>query len=376
MRIINGQVITIEGPVYENGYVEFENGIITGIGEMSEIRACREDFDAGGGYVVPGLIDAHSHLGASEEGNGEESEKTVEATDPITPDVRIWDNIWERDAGFAHGLYGGVTSTIVCPGSVNVFSGQAAHIKLAGNTVDEMIVKAPCAMKMAIGENPKMAQSKCSKKLETCMQNIALARETFISAGIYMEKREKGLAKYDAKLDAVCQVLKKEIPVHFHAHSAPDIMKAIRLSLEFDFRLMIVHGTQGFKIPEYIKKAGVPVICGPYTGTAVKVECEGESSATPGILSRAGIKTCITTDYPVIPLYCLNLSAALAVRDGMDEMEALKAITIYAAEMSGTQDRVGSLKVGKDADIAVFSGHPFDYLASVKAVFINGRRVR
>lgn len=376
MRIVNGRIITMEGCEYAHGYIEFDEGIITAIGSMKALGSrSSQDFDAEGGYVLPGLIDAHSHVGIVEDGTGGHVSLTCEATDLVTPEIRMVDSINPRDKGFYGGLSGGVTSAIICPGSVNAFAGQGVHIKLQGRTVTDMIIKDACAMKMAMGENPRFAHSLCGNKLNTRMKMAAVVRETLMQLAEYKEKRSAGTCPRNYKLEAILPLLEGGFPAHVHSHQANDILTALALAEEFDYDLVIVHGSQSFMVKEHLAQRGVTVICGPFMGKASKQECAGLTPALPGELARAGVNICISVDHPVVPLNCLALSAAIAVREGLDESVALQAITINPAKVAGTDARVGSLKVGKDADIAVFSRHPFHYLSQTKAVFVDGQRV-
>ena len=377
MRIINGVLLTMEGQRFENGYVEFENGKITAFGDMADAPAYGgETFDAQGGYILPGLMDAHTHIGIGEEGLRWEGIDYNEITNPVTPQLRVIDGFNPFDTAIPKAVAGGVTTVGVAPGSANVIGGQIAAIKLRGKRVDDMILKAPAAMKFALGENPKNCYGNHDKAPKTRMMSAALIRDALMKAKRYLEKKEKGEDVYDAECEALLPVLKREIPMHVHSHRTDDMLTAMRIAREFDLRICIVHATRSAKIADVLEGMDFIPIVGPSEGPASKPECVDGSFATAGILCRHGLTPAITTDHDVQPLWLLPMYAAMCVREGMEEEAALKAITIVPARALGVEDRVGSIAVGKDADIAVFSGHPFHYMTKATAVFIDGLRVK
>ncbi len=377
MRIQNGVLLPMEGERIENGYVDFENGKITAFGKMTDAPAyAGETLDAGGGYILPGLIDAHTHIGISEEGFHWEGEDCNEKTAPVTPDMRAMDGFYPLDTAIPKALAAGVTTAIVAPGSANVIGGQIAAIKLHGSCVDDMVLKAPCAVKMATGENPKNAYGERKGTAPmTRMATSAILRDTLTKAQRYMAKKDKGEDVYDAQMEALLPLLRREIPAHFHAHRSDDILSAMRIAKEFNLRYTIVHATKSFDIIPYMKEAGVIPIIGPSCGPNGKPETVGGSFRTTGLLYAAGIEVAITTDHDVTPLWLLPCFAAMNVREGLPEDAAFRGITINAAKAAGVDDRVGSIRVGKDADIVVFNGHPFHWLTRASAVFIDGKRV-
>ncbi|MBP5751193.1 MAG: amidohydrolase, partial [Firmicutes bacterium] len=356
---------------------EFENGKITAFGDMADAPAYEgEVFDAEGGDILPGLIDAHTHIGIGDEGLRWEGIDYNEITNPVTPQLRVIDGFNPFDTAIPKAVAGGVTTVGVAPGSANVIGGQIAAIKLRGKRVDDMILKAPAAMKFALGENPKNCYGNHDKAPKTRMMSAALIRDALEKAKRYMEKKEKGEDVYDAECEALIPVLKREIPMHVHSHRADDMLTAIRIAKEFDLRLCLVHATRSFLIADELAKYDIIPIVGPSEGPASKPECVGGSFATAGILKAHGMTPAITTDHDVQPLWLLPMYAAMCVREGLPEEDALKAITIVPAKALGVEDRVGSIAVGKDADIAVFSGHPFHYMTKATAVFIDGLRVK
>ena len=376
MRIKNGTLYPIEGSPIANGFVDFENGKITACGSLSQAPAYEgEIFDAEGGCIFPGLIDAHTHIGISEEGLRWEGEDCNEESDPVTPEMRAFDAINPFDTAIAKARKAGVVTVGVSPGSANVIGGQIAAIKLWGNSVEEMQVKPVCAMKFALGENPKHTYGISKNRAPmTRMAVAALMRKTLEEARRYLRKKEAGEDLYDAQKEALIPVLKGEIPVHFHAHRPDDIQTAVRIAEEFGLRYSILHTTGGSMILPWLVEKKVSVVVGPSTGPSSKPETAGESFITAGLMEKAGLKVAITTDHDVTPLWMLPVYAAMNVREGMSEQAALEAITIQPARVLGLEDRVGSIRPGKDADLVVFTGHPFDFRTKTRAVFVNGMR--
>ena len=364
LAIINGYIKTMDGEDIKNGQIIIENGKIKEIGSNLIIPNDVEVIDAKGLLVTPGLIDAHCHIGLWEEGIGFEGEDGNEAVEPITPHMRAIDGINPMDQGFQDAIEGGVTCAVTGPGSANVIGGTFAAIKTCGKKVDDMIIKDPVAMKIAFGENPKRVYDEQHKSPVTRMAIAALLRETLFEAQKYMEDLEASKEDpdqkpdFDIKLHSMLPVLKKEIPLKAHAHRADDIFTALRIAKEFNLDITLDHCTEGHLIVEELKAAGKPCLIGPTFGSRTKVELRNKSFETPKILTDAGIKTAIITDSNVIPIQHITMCAGMAVKAGLSEEEAWKAITINPAEITGIDERVGSLKVGKDADIAIFKGNP------------------
>lgn len=385
MRILNGVVHTMAGPVIPHGYVEVENGKIRAVGEMSALPAAEAGpmYDAGGGHILPGFIDAHCHLGMFGNALGFEADDGNESTDPCTPQLRAIDAINPQDRCFREAREGGVTTVLTGPGSANPIAGQFAAIKTDGRWVDEMVLRAPAAMKMALGENPKTVYNERKETPITRMATAAVIRQELSKTLEYMDKQDKADAEedtdapdYDAKLEALIPVLRGELPVHIHAHRADDIATAVRICREFGLKYVIVHGTEGHLLPELLAAEGAGVITGPSLTDRSKPELANLTIENPAILARAGVPVAICTDHPVIPIQYLPICAALAVRGGLEPEEALAAITIHPARLAGLDKRVGSLEPGKDADIVVTTGHPLDWNGKVRYVFIGGKQVK
>ena len=377
MRIFNGVLNTIENGRFENGYVDFENGVITAFGDMADAKPYDgEMLDAQGGWIMPGLMDAHTHIGISEEGMRWEGEDCNETTAPTTPDMRVVDGINPFDIAIPKARRAGVTSVVVAPGSTNVIGGQAAVIKLVKETnVERMLLKAPCAIKCATGENPKRnyGENKGRSPM-TRMATAAIFRKTLESARRYMVKKEAGEDVYDPEMDALIPLIKRDIPAHVHAHRADDILTALRIAKEFGIRCSTVHTTVGTPVIPEIAESGIIPIIGPCIGPAGKPETVCGNLAMGAALNAAGVEFALCTDHDVVALWLLPHLASIMVREGLEEEAAFRAITINAAKAAGVEDRVGSIAVGKDADIVVFTGHPFHYLTKTSAVFINGKR--
>ena len=378
MRIINGKLLTMEGEVFENGYVDFENGKITAFGDAKDApKYDGEVYDACGGYIMPGMVECHSHIGVMEESIRWEGNDTNESTDPWTPHLRGIDAINPYDKAFGLAINAGITTAVTGPGSGNVIGGQLAAIKLVGTDPDDMVIKAPAAMKMAFGENPKGYYNRDKKSPQTRMATAAILREALFKTKQYMEKKEKGIdVPFDMKLEAMIPVLKGELYAHIHAHRADDILTAMRVANEFGIKFNIIHTSDAVRVKEQLKKNNVEFCMGPTLGVSSKPETKNKTFASYGEVQRFGCTMAITTDHPVVAIENLPVCAMMAVKEGMDKMEALKAVTINAAKVAHVDDRVGSIKVGKDADIAVFDGSPLEVASKTTAVFIDGVRVK
>ena len=338
-----------------------------------------EVIDATGLHVYPGFVEAHCHIGLDGYGIGYEGHDYNELNDPVTPQVQAIDGINPFDPCMKMAAKAGVTCFATGPGSSNSIGGTFAAIKPVGTRVDNMIVKFPIAMKCAFGENPKRCYQK--QGISSRMTNAAKIREALNKAKVYKAKIEAAgddaskLPAYDQKSEALIPVLNHEIPLKAHAHQANDIFTAIRIAKEFGVGLTLEHVTEGHMIVDELAKENLPLAVGPTFGHASKFELQNKTWETPGILAKAGCHVSIITDAPVTPLHSLPLCAGLAIKAGMDEYEALRAVTINPAEHIGIADRVGSLEEGKDADVVIVDGCPFDVTGVIKHVLINGEEV-
>ena len=338
-----------------------------------------EVIDATGLQVYPGFVEAHCHIGLDGYGIGYEGHDYNELNDPVTPQVQAIDGINPFDPCMKMAAKAGVTCFATGPGSSNSIGGTFAAIKPVGTRVDNMIVKFPIAMKCAFGENPKRCYQK--QGISSRMTNAAKIREALNKAKVYKAKIEAAgddaskLPAYDQKSEALIPVLNHEIPLKAHAHQANDIFTAIRIAKEFGVGLTLEHVTEGHMIVDELAKENLPLAVGPTFGHASKFELQNKTWETPGILAKAGCHVSIITDAPVTPLHYLPLCAGLAIKAGMDEYEALRAVTINPAEHIGIADRVGSLEEGKAADVVIVDGCPFDVTGVIKHVLINGEEV-
>lgn len=383
LAIINAKILTITRGIIEKGTVLLDGSKIARVGAEVEVPAEAQITDVAGKIVTPGLIDAHCHAGIWEEGFGWEGDDVNEMTDPVTPHVRAIDAINPEEQGLRDAVEGGITAIWSAPGSGNVIGGEGVTLKThgRGRTVDRMVIKDFSGLKAATGENPKRVYSEQKKMPSTRMGIAAILRDTLVKAQNYLAKIEKGKVdpdkapERDLKLEAVARVLKREIPLRVHAHRADDIMTAIRIAEEFGIRITIEHCTEGYKIAGELARRNIPAVVGPSLTARVKVELRDRSLATAGKLARAGVKVALMTDHPVIPINLLPLCAALAVREGMPEEEALKAVTINSAEIIGAADRIGSIEPGKDADLVIWSGHPFDLRSRAEKTIVDGEVV-
>lgn len=356
------------------------DGKIAAIGTDLTAPADAVVFDADGLDVFPGFVDAHTHIGLDGYGIGYEGCDYNEMNDIWTPQLRAIDGINPRDPSLADARKAGVTCVCTGPGSANVLGGTFLAMKTVGERVDNMIVRDPVAMKCAFGENPKHCyRDKCDS---TRMSTAAFLRGALMQARDYGARKQAAngdvtkMPAYNQKLEALLPVLAREIPLKAHAHQANDIFTALRIAREFNLRLTLEHVTEGHLIAdELAKEKDVPMAVGPSLTFASKFELQNKSWETPGVLANAGCHVSIITDNSVIPQQYLPLCAGMAVKAGMDPFDALKAITINPAEHIGVADRVGSLEVGKDADVVITNGCPFEVMTEVKAVFIDGARI-
>lgn len=380
LLIKNGKVITMAGEIYEKGDVLIEAGKIAAVGESLSAAPDARVIDAKGCWVMPGLIDAHCHIGIMEEKVGVEGRDINEANDPVTPQMRALDGVNPLDHSFQDARKAGITAVMTGPGSSNVIGGQFLVMKTAGTCVDDMVVLEPAAMKVSFGENPKRTFSGKNKTPMTRMGIAALLREALTCACNYSSRKSRALKsgqefEKDLKMEALLPVLRREIPLKAHAHRADDIMTALRIAREFNLDITLDHCTEGDLVLGKIIESGAPAIVGPMLTSKSKVETSKKSYATAGRLSRAGVKTAICTDHPMVQIGQLTMSAAYAVKEGMDMKSALEAITINAADIIGAGHRIGSIEPGKDADIAIFDGNPLQIYTTTVCTIIDGEVV-
>ena len=376
LLIRNARLYTMEGPgLLEGGDVLIDSAKIAAVGVNLSASGARE-IDARGAYVTPGFIDPHSHIGLWADGERDETGDGNEMTDPVTPQMRALDAVNPVDPCFAEACRAGVTTVATGPGSANVLGGQFLAMKTFGGSLKAMLVKEPLAMKAAFGENPKMVYGSGGKRPSTRMATAAVLREAFYEARAYMEKRACADADkrpdFNLKNEALAMVLRRELPLKMHAHRADDILTAIRLAEEFNLRASVEHCTEGYLIADELRKANVGVILGPLLTDRGKPELKNLTMKAPAILYRAGVKFALMTDHGVIPEPYLPVEAGLCVREGLPEMEAMRAITIHAAGVLGLEERLGSLAPGKDADVVLFDGHPLETRTHASLVIVNG----
>lgn len=384
MVIINAVLHPMQRATIEAGFLRIAGGKIQALGAMADYvpRDGEQVLDAAGCVLTPGLVDVHSHLGMIENALGFEGDDVNEITDPCTPHLRAIDGVNPLDRCFAEALAAGVTTVVTSPGSANPVGGQAAAIKTWGRRIDDMILKAPAAMKFALGENPKSCYNDRDEAPVTRMATAAIIREALFKAREYLQKQTRAAAdpdvdapEFDMKCEALVPVLRRQVQAHFHAHRADDIFTAVRIAREFGLDYVIVHGTEAHLVADLLAQEGARVITGPSLGDRGKPELANLSFATPGVLNRAGVLCSICTDHPETPLPYLPLCAALAVKSGMAEEEALRAITWYPARIAGLDGRVGSLAPGLDADLVLWSESPLHLSAAVRAVMVAGEWV-
>lgn len=379
MRIINAFVQTMEGDeAYPNGYVAFENGKITAVGPMEAIIPCADDFDAKGGFLMPGMVEAHCQLGLSPEGGLFEQSDTDEATDSVSPQLSALDGIYPADPAIKKALRAGVTTAVISPGSANVFGGRIVAIKTRGHCVDDMAFEQNAGMKLSLGEPVLAPRGARAKPPVTRMGAAALMRETFAKALAYADKMDKGEDVYDQKLEALYPVVRRQKPVYARVFAKDDILTFLRVAEEFHIDYVLLHVFGCADILDNLKEKRARVIAGPLMSWDDRQERKGVSPAIPKLLRDSGIEFAISMfsasgalRLPV-PVWFNAAHIGAAIREGLSEDEALRAVTIHAAKLCGIDDRVGSIRPGKDADFALYDGKPFDYRTQLTAVWCDG----
>ncbi|MGC5583319.1 amidohydrolase [Ornithinimicrobium sp. W1679] len=380
LAIVGARVVPVSADPVEDGVVLLREGRIEAVGtrEQVPVPGDAEVVDAAGGWLLPGLVDAHVHLGVWEEGEGWAGQDTNEMTDPVMAAARAIDAINPREQGFDDALMGGVTTVNVNPGSGNPIGGQAVALKTYGRYVDEMVLRNPAGVKSALGENPKRVYGEQKKTPSTRLGVALVLRTAFEAARSYRARRDAADGKpvdTDLVSEILVAVLDREIPWRQHCHRADDIATALRLADEFGYELVLDHGTESYLLADVLAERQVPVLYGPLIVSRSKVEVRERSLAAPGILDRAGVPVSIITDHPVVPIEYLITQVALAVREGMGRHAALRAVTLNPARVLGVDDRVGSLDVGKDGDVVLWSGDPLDLQSRVLRTWVDGTEV-
>jgi imidazolonepropionase-like amidohydrolase len=383
--ITGARIVPVTGEPIDGGTILFDAGKIVAVGGPGlEVPADAEVVDAAGKWVLPGFIDAHTHVGVHEEAEGWAGSDVNEMTRPVTAYVRALDGINPAEQGFRDAIGGGVLAVNVNPGSGNPIGGQTVAIKCWGRVVDQMVLREPAGLKSALGENPKRIYGERKETPSTRLGTAAVIREAFVQAGNYLAKlaaadeqppSERKPVDRDLGLEALGRVLRREIPWRQHCHRADDIATAIRISREFGYDLVIDHGTEAHLLADLIAAQSIPVIIGPLFTSRSKVELRNRSLANPGRLAAAGVTIAITTDHPVVPINFLIHQASLAVKEGLDADTALRAITINPARIIGVDGRLGSLEPGKDADLVIWSADPLDVTSRAERAYQDGREI-
>ncbi len=386
LAIVNGKIYTITNGIIEEGVILIDGGKIVAVGKDVKVPEGAQVIDAKGKTVTPGLIDAHSHLAVFGEPSVWANADGNETSDPITPQIRGIDSLNPQDPAIPDVVAGGVTTVYTGPGSANIIGGTGFAMKLRGRTAEEMVIPGTEGMKMALGENPKRVYGEGQRRApKTRMGNAAVLREALVKAQNYLEKQAKAKDKSakgenanppdrDLKWEALVPVLKGEMVARIHAHRADDIMTAIRVLEEFNIKYVIEHCTEGYKIADILAAKKVKATIGPLLMSRGKMEIIDTTLKNPGLLAKAGVKVAIQCDTSGNTKW-LGLHAGLAVREGMCPVEGLRAITMNPAEILGIDKKVGSIEAGKDADVVIWSEHPFSTMAVAEKVFIDGQLV-
>lgn len=382
MKIYNVQIKTMDGGrTIPNGWIEVENGKITAVESGTPENITESDINGKSGLLLPGFIDAHTHLGIIENGIDFEGDDCNEVTDPFTPQMRTIDGINPFDRCFEEARKRGITSVVVAPGSANPCGGEIIAMKTMGRRADDMLIKTT-GIKFALGENPKRTYNDRDEMPVTRMATAAVIREGLAKAVRYLDdvnvfesdRENHDMPEYDIKCEALIPLLNGEIAAHFHCHRADDMFTALRISKEFGLKAVIVHATEGYLIADILgTEKGIAAISGPVICDRCKPEMKGLDIKNTAELVRNGVKTSICTDHPVIPIQYLPASAAMAVKGGLDYESALEAITIKAAEIADIDKTTGSITVGKDADIQLYHGNPLDIANEPELVMIGGK---
>ena len=385
LAIKGGKIYTITKGVIDGGTVLVDGGKIVKVGKRIKIPDNAEVIDVSGKVVMPGLVEAHCHIGISEEKIGWAGSDGNEATDPATPHMRALDGIKANadEGGLEAAMKAGITTVQILPGSANVIGGTGVVVKTAPKAViDEMVVREPSGMKIAFGENPMRVYGQGLKRMPSTRMGVAgVLREWLQKAKGYAEKRERlkddpeKRPEVDLKLEALVPVIKGKIPLRAHAHRADDIATAVRIAEEFGVEISWEHATEGHRIAEWIAGKGVPAVWGPSLGSRGKWEMRELGFDTPRILYEAGVKLAIQTDATGSNIRHLPIAAGMAVKHGLPYEEALRAITINPAEILGVADRVGSIEKGKDADLRILDGDPLELRTKVEMVLRDGEIV-
>lgn len=377
LALTGAKIMTMAGADIESGVILIRDGKIAEVGDSVAVPRDCETMDMSGKTILPGFIDVHCHIGLIEEGTDVWNCDANEMTFPATPQVRALDAINPADIAFPDSRAAGFTTVLVTPGSGDVICGQSVVIKTWGEVIDKMVLREPAGVKVAFGGNPKgETRGKAKNHPTTRMGVAATFRQAMLDAREYAKRRESGKeTKLDLGKEALCKALRKEIPVRVHVSRSDDILTVIRLCKEFDLDFTMEHVTDGHLVADEIAESGAPCVIGPTFFPRGVSETRNLSFETAGALSSKGVKVALTTDHPFVPLRHARYQAAASVKAGMDEREAIKALTVNGAEIAGVSHRVGSIEKGKDADLAVLSGHPLELAADVVMTFIDGKVV-
>lgn len=382
MNITNVKIYTMNDrdEIIENGYVTVEGGRIAAVAAGMPDQTTAEDIDGGGMSLYPGFIDAHTHMGLTSAGVGIEGEDLNEEFDPCTPQLRIIDGINPADASFEMARQAGITSVVVSPGSTNPIAGSIAAIKTAGKRIDKMVI-GTVGMKLAMGENPKLTYMEHEQSPATRMAVASIIRDNLQKARRYMRDKEQAesesdLPDHDSAMEALIPLLKGEITAHFHCHRADDIFTAVRIAKEFGLEYVLIHCTDGHLIADELAEDNASCVVGPIISDKCKPEMANLSPANAAVLKQNGLEVAVCTDHSEIPIEYLPISVGVCIKHGLSFYDGLKAVTSTPARIGRIYDRVGSVEAGKDADLVLFEGNPFEVMSSPALVMIDGKIVR
>lgn len=378
-----GKFQNLEKLVFEKGKIT-EITLVTAKPKKTKAAAAKKKasdaeiktINCDGKFILPGFIDAHTHVSLESDGIGQGDSDTNEVFGLVTPQVRAFDAVKMQDRCFSEAASAGITTVMIAPGSANPIGGQCCIVKTVGKTIDDSIIKENAGIKLAFGENPKRVYGGQNKFPSTRMGTAAVIREWLMKAQDYLKrKKTKEFKDREIKLEALLPIIEGKVPVRAHAHQADDIITAYRIAQEFNLDLVFDHCTEGHLIATELGKWKAKAVVGPTMTVRKKYELRNKSYETVEKMMDEGCLVAITTDHPVMPVDSLALAAALCVRHGLDEDRAIKAITENPAAILGLEKRLGKLEVGFDADIVIWPDHPLDVRTKPEEVYIDGNKI-
>ena len=361
------------GAFFPRQKVLIEKGRIAAIGSRV-LKSADEIIDGREKFLMPALIDAHTHMGLFEEGHLTPGEDISEFFQAITPQLRPLDGIKMRDQALEDARRAGVSVCMVCPGPTNPIAGQCSILKTNGHSADVGLIVEQAGIMMCFGEETKNTYYNQQKSPSTRMGISALIRETLMKAQDYLEQKhsKRGIRDRNIRFESLIPLLDGRVPMRAHAHRLEDVMAAVRIADEFKLKLVIEHGTEAHKVAPLLAQKGIPVVLGPALVPQIRFELREKTFESALILMNAGVDVALTCDFPGLPIESLRIVASMAIQNGLDERRAILAITENPAKILGIQSRLGQIRKGMDADVALFNGNPLDIRSKLEAIVIDG----